>query len=234
MKTEMLNALSLSRVRLDKNSLLTDAFNRTLGKREIRQVMEKGGSVRSEVEHCLGVARQCVESLYEPSGLIREVSSEKMNHGILLGEKVVIDNVKMRDDMIQGAQVAIYLLTCGYDSREALKWLDGDYSIYHFQNIISRELLNAIGRQLFINMSEEFPLRHFFRYSIKMRNESFCNDVEEPISLMPRYWDAHKVISLLDFFNNNDLGVTATISGCLSPVHSLLGVMMSVPCEGSS
>ena len=193
--------------------------------------MEKGGSVRSEVEHCLGVALQCVVSLCEPAGLIREVSAEKMNHGVLLGGRVVIDNVKMRDVLTQDAQASIYLATCGYDSRKALRWLDGDYSIYHFQNMIGRELLYAIGRQAFINMTENFPMRHFFRYAIKMRNEQFGDGMVEPMSLMPDYWDASKVISLLDFFEKNDLGVTTAGSGCLSPVHSLLGVMMSVPVD---
>ena len=233
MEIDMPNVLSLSRVRLDKNSLLTEAYSRTLSKREIRHVMEEGGSVRSEVEHCLGVALQCVEALSEPAGLIREVSAEKMNHGVRLGGRDVIDNVKMHDDLTQGAQASIYLATCGYDSRKALRWLEGDYSIYHFQSMIGRELLYAIGRQLFINMKEDFPLRHFSRYAIMMEKEYFGDGVTDTVSLMPDYWDARKVFSLLDFFEKNDLGITATDSGCLSPVHSLLGVMMSVPVDGS-
>jgi hypothetical protein len=229
MEIDTQNELSLSRVRLNKNFLLAEAYSRVLGKREIRQVTAGGGSVRYEVEHCLGVALQCVESLCEPAGLIREVSVEKMIHGVLLGGRVVIDNAKMRDDLTQGAQASIYLATCGYDSREALRWLDGDYSMYHFQNMIGRELLYAIGRQAFISLKEDFPWRHFSRYSVKTKNENSGEGAVGEMSLTSDYWDARKVISLLDFFDSNELGVTATGSGCLSPVHSLLGVVMSVP-----
>lgn len=230
----MSNVLSLSRIPLDRKALLAEAWKRIFSKSEIRQVMDKGGSVRSEVEHCLGVALQCVEALCEPTGLIREVSAERVSQGVLLGGRTVIHNFKMRDDLTQGAQASVYLLTCGYDSRDALRWLDGDYSIYHFQNMMGRELLYAMGRQLLSGMSEDFPHRHFSRYAVKMKNEYFGEGAKEAISLLPNYWDARKVISLLDFFGTNELEVTATDSGCLSPVHSLLGVMMSAPVNVNS
>lgn len=218
--------------KLDRVSLLAEAYRRTLGRKEVQRALQKGGSVKSEVEQCLGAAFRCVESLCEPGGQICEVSTEKVANGVRLGRDTVIHSVKMRDELTRGAKAYVYLATCGYDSQKALRWLDGDYSIYHFQNMIGRELLYSIGRHQYHNTRVDFPQYHFARYAVKMRNECFGDNATEAISLMPDYWDARKVISLLDCFDKGALGVFATDSGCLSPVHSLLGVMMGVPVIG--
>lgn len=224
-------ASSPAEIRLDRAALIAEAYSRTLGKKEIRRVIEEGGSVRVEVEKCLGMALDCIHALCKPAGFTLDVNAEKAECGVLLNGRVFINNAKLRDELTVGAQVSVYSLTCGYDSREALKWLDGDYTVYHFQNMLGRELLFAIGRQLFANLGNEFPLRHFSRYSIRVRDGSLCDGVSESKYPAPNYWDARAVLSLLDLFVSNELGVTATDSRCLSPVHSLLGVMMSVPLE---
>lgn len=216
-------------IEFDRDALLTEACQRVLRKREVKCAVEQGGSLKSEVEHCLVEASRCVETLCEPIGAIREVNAEVVDDGVLLGQKVVIHSARMRDEITEGAKVYLYLLTCGYDSRKAFKWLDNDYSIYHFQNMIGGELLYSLGRHLHLRVCVGDPKHRFARYAVKMESQYDGDGVTEAISLTPDYWDAGKVRSLLSLFGNKTLGISTTDGGCFAPMHSLLGVMMGVP-----
>lgn len=216
-------------IEFDRKALLAEAYQRVARKREVKRAVEQGGSVKAEVEHCLAEAFRCVDILCEPAGAIREVSAEVVDDGVLLGQGTVIHSTRMRDQITEGAKVYIYLLTCGYDSQKAFQWLDNDYSLYHFQNMIGGELLFSIGRHLHRRVCAGYPDYRFARYAVKMQNQCAEDGVAEAISLTPDYWDAGKVRSLLNLFGDKTLGISTTDAGCFAPVHALLGVMMGVP-----
>jgi hypothetical protein len=225
----------------DRNALLVEAYQRVVRKSEIKCTLEQGGVIKAEVEGCLSDALRCVEALCQPSGAILKVTAEAADSGVLLARQTLIHSGRMRRQLEKGAQAYLYLFTCGYDSQEALQWLDKDYSIHHFQNMIGRELLYAIGRDLHRQACACKPDHRMVRYAAKMQNR-YAMEIDEdavPLStlqstsqnrsLTPDYWDAGKMRSLLGLFGDSALGVSSTDAGCFSPLYAILGVMMAIP-----
>ncbi len=112
----------------------------------------------------------------------------------------------------------VYLLTAGYDSRDAMAWLDGDYTSYHLQNSIARELVFALGRHVSRWLRAERPDWHFARRVL--RGDAGCTAGVDHQRISSR------VAPLLSWFGGCTLGVGTTSSGELVPLHSVLGVML--------
>lgn len=227
--------MSVTLIPLDRGELLSEARARVERKREVKSAFLQGGSIQTEVERCLAQAFRCIDALAKPSCTTFEVAAEAHEHGVLLGSEIILPSLKMRDKLEDGSKVFLYLITCGYSSQDAFKWLDSDYSLYHFQNMIGSELLFSLGRHLHRQVCCRYSSHKFARYAIKLEgscaDDAVGDNASETISLSPgrNDWDAGLVGSLLDLFGEQTRGVTTTQAGCFSPLHSILGVMMGGP-----
>ena len=217
----------LRRFEFDRDALLAQAYQRVLASREVRSALQREGCLQEEIRLCLQAAYQCVGTLCAPQGGLLEVDARCAGDAVVLGGRVVIHNQRLRAQSMPDGKAYLYLLSCGYDSRAALKWLDGDYATYHLQNQIAAELLYGIGRQLHAQVCRQAPQIRFVRYAAKM--PAGRRDAAGVAPLLPGNWDPATVHALLQLFGDERLGVSLTGAGCFAPLHSLLGVMTGTP-----
>ncbi len=210
---------------LDTPALLNQAMQRIMRKKEIKTALNKNAITREQTLQCLKQAYRCLNELCKPVAVVLPISANLFsldNHFVLLAGETRIKSVRMsRHLSCNAAQAYLYLFSCGYDSREAFCWLQQDYSAYHFQDMLSNELLFAIGRQLHRGIKQLNPNKNCYRYPIQTDQQS--NEIANVT------WDAEKTRSLLKLFNAYDLGITCNPKGCFTPLHSILGVMMTTP-----
>lgn len=199
---------------LDREALLAEALRRVDGRRDIGRAFDRLGPARSELADCLQAALACVQQLARPAAAVvcarlPELGRELTGIDALAGHEAL------------EARGFVYLVTCGYDSRDALAWLQGDYTSYHLQDAISRELVFAIGREVSRWLRAERPDWRFTRQVLR--------DGSAPAAGGARRWDPRRIAPLLSWFDNSGLGVGTTTAGVLIPLHSVLGVMLGKP-----
>lgn len=222
----------LRRFEFDRDALLAQAYRRVLAAREVRSALGPDGCLHQELGSCLQAAYRCVRSLCAPQGGVLEVDARCAGDAVVLGGRVVVHNPRLREQAVPDGKATLYLLSCGYDSREALKRLDGDYATYHLQNMIAAELLYGIGRQLHAQVCRGAPQIRFARYAVKM--PATQREAAGMLPLLPGNWDPATVHALLELFGDERLGVSLTGAGCFVPLHSLLGVMTATPAPASA
>lgn len=203
----------MNRVPLDREALIAEALRRIRGRRDIEQAFDRLGPARAELADCLQAASDCVRQMARPAAAV--IGAQPAELGLVQDNDACAGNAKTE------ALGFAYLLTCGYDSREALAWLDGDYTSYHLQDAIARELVFALGREVSQWLRSQRPGWRFARQALR--------DGAVPAAVGAPPWDPRRVTPLLSRFDGCAMGVGATSAGELVPLHSLLGVMLGVP-----
>ena len=136
----------LRRVEVDRDTLLMQAYRRVVARKDIEKVIADGGAARDEVLTCLEKALCCVRELADPAAAVLATRQNKIGEDPSFGHEVLARSMVRAGATDPDSRAYLYLMTCGYDSREAMRRLNSDYVSYHFQNSIGCELLFALGR----------------------------------------------------------------------------------------
>ena len=160
-----------------------------------------------------------------------EVDAAAFNNGVMI-DNIYVPNKKMHTFFHEDSRVFAYLITCGFDSREAFQLLDQDYSLYHFQHLIGQQLLYTLGCQLHTTICEHMPEYRFFRCAIRMQNNFPDIDGNEHIDNPQYCWDPDLVKKILHLFGQNTLGIQVTNQGSFNPLHSIVGIVMGNKMTG--
>ena len=207
------------RLPVDREALLAEALSRVTRRRDIGQAFERLGPAREELANCLDAAFSCVHALARPAATIVPASLQVLARDL--------DIESLGAGAQAGARGFVYLLGCGYDSRDALARLEGDYTCYHFQDAIAREIVFALGREVSRWLRTQRPGWRFVRQVL--RDGAGTAVAAGRPSDTPRHWDPRCVGLLLRWFEGAAPQVTTTSAGGLAPLHSLLGLMVGKP-----
>lgn len=208
-----------------KEEMLASVMAKLKSQREIRNTAARGPEEKAAVEDCLEEAFDCVNALCSPGAVHVELRGTKIDDQIIFQNGLSITNKKLVKNFGRGTRIFAYLVTCGYDSRDAFKALDGDYAIYHFQYMIGRELLFLAGRELHKRLQEQYKGAQFIRYPLSMHKDLIDPQTSHPT--VQNAWDPLQVRKLVDFFDGETLAVQVKEEGCLEPLHSLAGIVAS-------
>lgn len=209
------------RLKIDRQQVLDEARRRACARREVRLVLERADHAGDELAACLDAARQCVQRLARPAAAI--VPGPFADFAAEFGLDLPAgDGVGAEHPAAQGFA---YAVTCGYDSREAMKLLQGDYVSYHLQDAMAREIAFALGREVASRLRRWRPGWQF-RRCVLHDAEAASPSAEVGAR---RRWDPRQVARLLRRFDAHALGVLAHPSGGLDPLHSVLGLMVGTP-----
>lgn len=212
----------------DREDILMEARRRVVRRRDVGRVFEQEPAVCEQLTECLDLAFRCVQTLAKPAAAAIEVDAEEIVRELMLGDEPLLMTPKLDPEMAGKATARLYLVTCGLDSREAMRWLNNDYTAYHFQDEIARELVFALGRHAHRSVCAHYPGYRFVRHAIRTETVSSCGIVAGSGGTV-RQWDPRRVGRLLQRFGSDALGVSTTSAGCLTPLHSLLGLMTGTP-----
>jgi hypothetical protein len=209
----------------DNDELLFEAEQKLRKQKEIKRTLERDELARNEVDNCLKQSVELLAEVMVPDFRVCSVSVERKGNSINIGGIEIKDTPMVRS-ISEEASFYLYLVSLKYDSQQVLNILKGDYVIYHFQHILGREVLFAMARKLHREYSHSHPEFRFKRHAIKMKKECYEHSTNDETSGEDNYWDPIIVTNLIDNFENNNLGVQVTQSGCFSPLQTILGVMV--------
>lgn len=214
---------------IDKAALFTEAEARLRRQREMKLTAARDDQSKAELDTCFAECRMALFDVCQPAYAFCTLDVKAEGNCVHVGD-AVIEGTPMAAAITPQSRTMAYLMTLSYDSQAMLASLNNDYVIYHFQHLLGREVLFALGREIFNQHCALHPEMKFRRHAIKMRKDAF--DAQAPASeAVDNYWDPAIVTTLLGCFGENNLGVSVTASGCFSPLQTLLGVMVGNPVE---
>jgi hypothetical protein len=209
----------------DKQSLLREAENKLRKQQEIRRTANRDALASNEINDCLLEASKILSTEMKPDYRICEVDVKTSGNSLTIGN-YTIDNTPLSKVIKLDSKFYLYLISLKYDSEKIMNTLNGDYVIYHFQHILGREALFAMGREVHKKHCELYSNYVFKRHPIKMRKESYETINPDDNCGEDNYWDPKIVTSLIDCFKGDRMGIKVTQSGCFSPLQTILGVMV--------
>lgn len=212
-------------ISFDQNSILATAFDRLSSSKLIKTSTGRDETARREITSCLETARACVAGLCNPMSSYISIDATPSENGVTIAD-TRIENQRMLEALRGDSCIFAYLITCGYDSREALRKLNHDYALYHFQHLIAQQILYSLGAHVHEVIRENSPDFQFFRCAIRMRATPSESGLEDDDTGERLIWDAGAVRQLLQVFINNSLGVQVTHQGSFTPLHSIVGLAM--------
>jgi hypothetical protein len=202
----------------DREALLAEAHARVTGRRTVRSTLDQAGAAAEELQACVDAGWRCVSTLARPAAAVLPLDASRLDGELHRWHA----GLERRSP---GTEPFAYLVTCGYDSRDAFRQLDGDYAGYHFQDAFARELVFALGRLVGRQLRAAWPTWRFTREVIGGAGPQAACGASASAG-----WEPRMVAALLRPLGGA-LGVAAASSGALVPLHSLLGVMTGVPCR---
>ncbi len=226
----------MDQIALSTDDLQTEATSKVLRLREIRETIAQGGNAASEVEKCLSIAARAVAHLSRPEACFGEVQATPVEGGIALinGPEILNDRLcaRLEEQTHEPARIYIYGLSLGYDTGQMMAELNGDYSLYHFHYYISRTMLQLIGRELINQVRTRFEDRSWYRFPVLSQIDSdplmFSGSITKK-----HYWDPERIAMLLPYLNESQTRYKVTDAGCISPLFSIIGIMLSQALDGS-
>ncbi|HJV88211.1 MAG TPA: hypothetical protein VJ698_22265 [Noviherbaspirillum sp.] len=215
----------------DRDDLLTQAHDRVANRRDVERVRKGTDAAYEQLSECLALALRCVQTLAKPAAAVIEVNAAEILHDLTHGDEPLLLTPRVEPSTAGDVKACLYLVTCGLDSREAMRWLESDYAAYHFQNEIARELVFAVARHTHRSVCADHPGHRFVRHAIRTEMPTPHGAVRGNGGAS-RLWDPRGVGRLLQRFGSDALAVSTTSAGCLTPLHSLLGLMIGTPLCG--
>lgn len=204
------------RIPIDRDALLLEAHERVVRRRDLAAAGQRSAEAQAELAGCIAQGWQCVRELARPAAAFVPLRPSDLPPSVAGG----------RAGHEAGRVLSFaYLVTCGYDSREALRRLDGDYASYHFQDAFARELVFALGREVARALRAAHPHLRLRRVVIGDSQAAACRGAGAAASR----WDPASVAALLRRLGADALGVGTLARGGLAPLHSVLGVMTGGP-----
>lgn len=204
----------------ERDALLAEARERVIRRSDVTTAAARSAATARELATCLEAGWRCAQALARPAAAVLPLDLQALERefpGLCAGRDV---------PCASGAVAFVYLATCGYDSRAALQWLDGDYASYHFQDSFARELVFALGRQVGRDLRAAHPGR-------RLRREVIGSGCGVAPADRGRRWDPPTVTGLLRRVGGNTLGVSADNGAALRPLHSVLGLMTTTDQPGN-
>jgi|TARA_B100001971_G_scaffold214166_1_gene250227 hypothetical protein len=219
----------MQQIVLDKERLLIEASAKVNRLREIRETIALGEQASREVKQCLNHARRAISKLSRPEACFGEVDAEWIDGGVALKEGPEIFHERLNARMAERSNLYTYSLSLGYESSQMMAELNGDYSIYHFHYYIGRTLLQLMGRQFIQQVRELFPDCHWSRFPVLVQMEG--DALLSPGRIKRHYWDPERIVQLLPLFKDTRTHFSVTEAGCISPLFSIIGIMLSTPID---
>ena len=200
--------------------------------REVRETIALGEHASREVKQCLGHASDAIRKLSRLEACFRQADAERIDGGVLLkqGSRIFHDRLNAR--MTECSKIYTYSLSLGYDSGKMMEELNGDYSIYHFHYYIGRTLLQLVGRQFIRHVRTQFPNCQWSRFSVLVQMEGDRLPASGS-NMKKHYWDPERIVQLLPLFDDASTRFSVTEAGCISPLFSIIGIMLSTPLRHS-
>lgn len=196
--------------------LLDVAGARLRRQTQFAKPLARGGRKAAEMERLLDLAADCVLDLARPQAVYRELSATPEDGGLRLDGKTHLAAAVLPEGLPEGATLSAYLLTLGYAQEEAFGKLGRDYMLHHFQTMLGREVLFALGRSAHRWIEDHSPGFRLRRIPVRMEDDR-------------RLWDASAVQGLLGLFGAENPGVVVTEAGFFTPLNSTLGLMVAEP-----
>lgn len=216
------------RIDFDRDKILTEAHGRVANRRDVERVSQREPAVGDQLTECLDLAFHCVRTLAKPAAAVIEVDTDEIVLDLMHGDEPLLLTPNVDQTLARSSKARLYLVTCGFDSREAMRWLNNDYTAYHFQDEIAREMVFALARHTHRSVCADYPGYRFVRHAIRTETITSCGMGAGGGGTL-RQWDPRRVGRLLQRFGSASLGVSTTSAGCLMPLHSLLGLMIGAP-----
>lgn len=191
-------------VPVDREALLAEARSRVTRRRDIGQAFERLGPAGAELALCLDAAFDCVHALARPAATVLPLRLRSLERELGIEHEIQAPGGGGAPAQAIGF---VYLLGCGYDSRDAFRRLHGDYTSHHFQDAIARELVFALGREVSRWLRRQRPDWRFVRQVLR----------------------GGRACRLLRRFDGAPPHVRANAAGALVPLHSVLGWMLGTP-----
>jgi hypothetical protein len=210
---------------LDGDRLLEQALERVRRLREVRETIALNETSAAEVERCLTVAHSAMAKLWRPEACYRQIEFRPIDGGVMIDDKLAICEERMAKRCAEESLLFVYNHSLGYDSRHMMDEFEGDYALYHFHYYIGRTLLLLIGREFYDQARVRFPHLRLFRFPIPLPVEL----AQQQAAKKKHYWDPDKVARLLPLLKGSKTNLAVTEAGCISPVFTILGVMLGTP-----
>lgn len=218
----------MHQINLDKALLLEQASAKVMHLREIRETLAAGQHASREVKQCLVRAAEAIQKLSRLEACFGKAEAERIDGGVALQGGPQIIHQKLAARMDKQSSVYTYALSLGYDSKQMMTELKGDYSIYHFHYYLGRTLLQLIGREFIRQVRAGSPDYQWSRFPVLVQMEG-----EPLVSLKNHYWDPQRIAQLLPLFRETRTHFSVTEAGCISPLFSIVGIMLRTPVTKS-
>jgi hypothetical protein len=163
--------------------------------------------------------------LWQPEACYKQVEFRPVTGGVMMEDKLAIREERLAKRYTEDSLLFVYSHSLGYDTRHMMEEFAGDYSLYHFHYYLGRTLLLMIGREFYDQAKARFPHLQLFRFPIPLPEESAQQDEVN----RKHYWDPDKVAQLLPLLKGSKTNLAVTEAGCISPLFTILGVMLGTP-----
>jgi hypothetical protein len=204
-------------IRVPCSDLLPNAKARLMRQKQYARSLERGGKRAAAVRDWVEQAANCIQALAQPGIALRSVDARVETSGALIGDRTWIEDDGLIDGLAQGGSVTAYLVSLSFAQGAAFDWLDRDYGAHHVQSDLSNEVLFELGRIAHRLQREMNTGARLKRISVQVSD--VCGQ--------GKVWDPQKVQSLLSVFEDGELEVSVTDSGCFQPLNTLLGLTIA-------
>lgn len=208
---------------LNPTQLLDEADVRTRRLREIRETLKLGPPASTEVDSCLSEVKQMILELIRPEACLSEIPGSASTDSLCLGSDLTLKHKKLTKIGNQINGIYAYALSLGYDSTTMLQKLNNDYALYHFHYYIARTCLLLINRSFYDQVCTNYPDSNWHRFPVLVQ----MNDNETPDHMKRHYWDPLQIAQVLDMLPDTRTPFQVTDAGCITPIFSIIGVMVS-------
>ncbi len=178
--------------------------------------LARGGRKAAEMERLLDLAAACVLDLAHPQAVFRALSVVREDTGFRLEGTTLLAGSVLPEGLPEGGRLSAYVLTLGYAQEEAFERLGRDYMLHHFQTMLGREMLFALGRAAHRRAEAQAPGHRLRRIALRMEDDR-------------QLWDPAAAQGLLRLFGEENPGVAITGTGFFTPLNSTLGLMLAEP-----
>lgn len=201
--------------------LLAEAAARLRRQTQFAKPLERGGRKGEEMRRLLDLAAECVMELSAPIAVFRAVSVAREGAGFRLDGKAYLSGSVLPGGPPEGGWLSAYVLTLRYAQEAAFEKLGRDYMLHHFQTMLGREMLFALGRAAQRWAEGRSPGFRLRRIALRMEDDR-------------QLWDAAAAQGLLQLFGAENPGVAVTEAGFFTPLNSTLGLIVAEPAAGAT
>lgn len=207
---------------IDRPAALKEAERRL---RRLPEIEASRARTNTEaLDECLDAAVEVVQAHARPAALYAACRVRREGGAVRLG-RARVSNERLKRRLADGERAVLYLATVGYTNIQMFEAVERDYVAYHFQYLLSRQLLYAVANQAYAAIRlRQGPA--YLRYAVLEGRRWEAGEARGSFRGRSSLWDPQAVAHLFAVFAGNAIGVSLTESQGLNPIDSLLGVML--------